>query len=55
MKTAEKIVINLIKENIFPSKVSSLRQDGHKQFMLKPTFHLQSPSIYLDLLDLLIC
>ncbi len=27
MKTAEKIVNNLINENIFPLKVSSLRQD----------------------------
>ncbi len=28
MKTGQKIVNNLINENIFPLKVSSLRQDG---------------------------
>ncbi len=28
MKIAQKIVYNLINENIFPLKVSSLRQDG---------------------------
>ncbi len=28
MKTAQKIVNNLINENIFPLKVSLLRQDG---------------------------
>ncbi len=28
MKTAQKVVNNLINENIFPLKVSSLRQDG---------------------------
>ncbi len=45
MKTAQGIVTNLINQNIFPLKISSLVKDN--QCMSKHTFHMQSPLIYL--------
>ncbi len=44
MKTAQKIINNLINENISPLNVSSLWQNvifGDNQFMSKYTFHIQ--------------
>ncbi len=55
MKTVQKIVDNLINENIFPLKLIKTRRVIFRdnQFMSKYTFHLQNSSIYLSLLDLL--
>ncbi len=51
MKTAQKIVNNLINENIFPLKISSRYVIfGDNQFMSKHTFHIQKPSIGLPTL-----
>ncbi len=47
MKTAQKIVSNLMNENILPLKVSTLRQDGWylgiTNLISKHTFHIQNP------------
>ncbi len=50
MNTAQKIVNNLINENILPYKGQLIKTRwifGDNQFMSKDTFHLQNPSVYL--------
>ncbi len=58
MKTAQKIVNNLINENIFPLKFNSsikrrwvIFEDN--QFMSKHSFHRINPSSFLFLFNLL--
>ncbi len=55
MKTAQRIVNNLININIFLLNVSLLIHVifGDNQFMSKHTFHIKNPSIYQFQLDLL--
>ncbi len=56
MKTAQKIVNNLINETIFPLKLIKARWMifVDNQFMSKHTFHIQNPSIHLFQLDFLL-
>ncbi len=56
MKTAHKIVNNLINENIFPLKISSLRQGGWYLGIIYVKTHISlNIPVSIEIQHLLIC